>query len=274
MISRITLSIVLILSSAVFAQQFTGIGSNLFRTFEVFNPVPMNITEAENSGWTVPENISCNNDLGIPMTLGSGPTKSNPLTAFYTAGGQIAGIGMTHFGTPVSTLTQFWNNETAILEGTAFMSATFRAPGNICTSGYTYQEELGTQVVINQGGVNFAIPLTENDATNAKFTKGSCIGKMGTHWSYDLQTAPEMSWEEENLMPVVPMYSNGDISAFFFTTPVVQLPEPLGDWEGPFIPSLFCLNWCTSNCTWDATFISTLHFIIDNPSDNVCSSRC
>jgi hypothetical protein len=67
---------------------------------------------------------------------------------------------------------------------------------------------------------------------------------MGTHWSYDLASAPTMSWKSANLLPVVTMYNEqagGVLSAFFFTTPNLQYAEPFGPWEGPIPKSLMCL---------------------------------
>ena len=63
---------------------------------------------------------------------------------------------------------------------------------------------------------------------------------MGTHWSLDLETAPVMSFNASNLMPVVTMYNGGVLSAFFITTPNLQYGEPFGPWEGPIISTLMC----------------------------------
>jgi len=132
-------------------------------------------------------------------------------------------------------------------------------------------------VVIDQGSVDLAIPLNESSAQDEEWTKGGCIEGMGTHWSYDLTTAPQMSWKSKNLLPVVPMYNEQDnsvISAIFITTPKLQYSEPVGPWEGPLPSSLMCDNWCDSNCTWDVYFWNTLHFYFDDYNLNTCPSRC
>jgi hypothetical protein len=51
------------------------------------------------------------------------------------------------------------------------------------------------------------------------------MAKMGQHWIYDVEEAPEMSWLARNVMPVIPMYhtlgpNTGYINAFLFTSPV------------------------------------------------------
>jgi len=234
----------------------------------------MNVNDALNQGWT--NYTECNPALGIGYTQVTNgyPSKDYPITLFYSAEGQISGLGMTHFGAPLSSLTNYWQ---PLNDGTnnAFMSASFRAESlGLCDPNAYQNLPLGDQVVINQGTLNLEIPLTDSDATSAEYTSGACISEMGTHWSYDLQTAPVMSWIAANLQPVVPMYENGSLVAFFFTTSNTQMPWPIGQWEVTIPSVLMCENWCDSSCDWDVSFWSTLHFFLDDYTQNICSGNC
>jgi len=251
-----------------------GIGDRLLRTAILYKDIPVSATDAQNTGWT--QYTQCDPNLGIAYTYSSSgaPSHFNPITVYYTQGGQIGGVALEHFGTPADGLEKFWQIQP---NNTYRMSVSFRQPSDMC-SGETFPEIIGTQLVLDQGTVDLSLPLTENDATNAQWTKGSCIGGMGTHWSYDLSAAPEMTWVASNLLPIVTMYNEvngGVLSAFFFTSPRVQLSEPLGPWEGPIPSGLMCLNWCNNTCSFDSSFFSTLHFYLDDPSLNTCDNgRC
>jgi len=268
------LNIFTVALSALFAFALgQGIGTQLSRTALLYYNLPLTASDAISAGWY--NATSCDPNIGIAYTQNQdGPSKGYPITLFFSESGQISGMGMTHYGQPVDGVTQYWVPDS---NGNAFMSVSFRDPSaGVCTPNNPLPETLGTQVVINQGAVNFALPLNNQAAAQAQWTAGGCIGKMGTHWSYDLKTAPIMSWVPSNLLPVVAMYNNdtGDLSAFFFTTPNLQYSEPLGPWEGPIPDGLMCLNWCSSECDFGVSFWNTLHFFIIDPSLDVCNYRC
>jgi len=267
--------IILVCAALVLAVTGQGIGTQFSRTALLYENLPLNVVDAISSGWYNYTDSSCDSNLGIPYTqTSSGSSNGYPITIFFTAAGQICGMGMTHFGQPVSGLDDFWMADSNG-DGNFMMTVTFRpASDNLCDPNSQQPELLGNQVVVNQGSTNFNIPLTTDAATQAQFTMGGCISDMGTHWSYDLKTHPDMSWVPSNFMPVVPMYNNGVISAFFFTTPILQYSEPFGPWEGPIPDDLMCLNWCSDSCGFGVNFWSVLHFFITDPSLDICNSRC
>jgi len=246
-----------------------GLGENLLRTALLYSPVPLNTTDAENNGWSSYAN--CDSNIGIAYAMDGYPSKGYPITVFYTAAGQIAGIGLSHYGNPEPGLDNWW---IAQQDGTFLITVSFRDTSNMC-SGDTYPDVIGDRLVVNQasGQIAYSMPLTDSAATQQKFTQGGCIGGMGTHWSLDLETAPEMSFNASNLMPVVAMYNGGVLSAFFITTANVQYGEPFGPWEGPLISSLMCYNWCTT-CNWNVNFWSVLHFFVADPHTITCASHC
>jgi len=250
---------------------FGDIGDRLVYNAEIYDSIPLTASDAKNNDWN-PIDGKCDSNLGVAYVANgeSYPDNSHPLIAYYTTGGQLAGIGIEHFGTPASGLQKFWVGPNAA--GNYRMVASFRTPDQMC-SGQSFPETLGIQVNINQNGVGWQIPLNDTGATDLQFTKGSCIENMGYHWSYDMAGAPNMTWISSNLIPVVPMYNNGELSAFFFTTSNVQRGWPLGRWEGPIPSILMCMNWCSPKCDFDVYFWSTLHFFITDPNDDHCPSR-
>jgi len=264
------LLVVAICIAASFAQ---SIGDRLVRTAILYSSVPLTVSDAVDQGWT--NFTGCDPNLGIAYTNtgGSAPSKGNPIVVYYTGGGQITGVGLEHFSAPRPGMEKFFLPNA---DGNYRLTVSFRPAGDLCSS-QMYDEVIGTQLNVDQGNGDYQVPLNESAATTQQWTKGGCIGGMGTHWSLDLDTAPDMSWQASNLFPVVAMYNEqagGSVSAFFITTPVLQRPEPLGPWEGPIPSSLMCLNWCSSACSFDVNFWNTLHFYLDDHNLNTCPSRC
>jgi len=251
-----------------------GIGTQLSRTALIYSDLPLTLDDAISGGWYNISNGTCDPNIGIAYSQNSyGPSEGYPITVYFSESGQISGLGMTHFGTPAPGLDDFWIPDSD--DGNYLMTVSFRpASDGLCQSNNPQPELLGNQVVVNQGITNFVLPLTVDEATQAEFTEGGCISDMGTHWSYDMKFHPQMSWIPSNLMPVVAMYNQGNLSAFFFCTTTLQYSEPLGPWEGPIPDNLMCLNWCDSACDFNVYFWNTLHFFITDPSLDVCPSRC
>jgi len=154
------------------------------------------------------------------------------------------------------------------------ITVSFRNQSIICSGDVDYDNLIGDQLVVNQGKANFVIPLTTTEATQQMWRPGGCITGMGQHWAYDTAAAPNMTWEKENLFPIQPMYESGVITAILVNAASVQNVYPLGIWEGPFINSLFCYNWCSNDpCTWDAWFWTTVHFMFTDKAANKCTGH-
>jgi len=254
-----------------------SIGDRVFRTGGIYVPMPTNTANATFNNWVASRNGQCDPVLGIAYNYKSqsGPTTSAPVTLFFTAGEQLAGIGMTMYGSPPENqIGTYWQE---VAEGQYFISVTFRNSSIMCSGDVDDELPLGDQLVINADSLAYEIPVLESDAVEANFTKGSCFYGMGFHYSYDLATAPIMSWSAANLMPIVPMYYNGAINAFFFATPVVQQGLLNNNMWDPvaFIDSLMCKNWCDSECTWTDTLLwSTGHFYLHDYTQVTCSNGC
>jgi len=250
-------------------QSFSGIGDRIWRTFLVFDPLPLNVDDAENNDWYT-SNSSCDNNLGIRYQQ-----DGLPIVLYFTLGGQVSGLGIIRNDKPVSTLIpDFWKplNDTGHYE----ITLSFRnANSGILCSGNTAQEVIGDSLWINQDSIAMPIGLTKDQASELEWTEGHCITKMGTHWAYDTNTHPYISHTIATLVPIFPMYNDntGLLSAFLVHSNYVEKVEPFGIWEGPFIPYLFCKNLCPP-CTFDTNFFSTIHFMLTDPSMNICGDSC
>lgn len=136
---------------------------------------------------------------------------------------------------------------------------------------------MGDRVLVAPYGMNTEIPLTDRLALSKNWTSGGCISGMGRHWGYDYLSRPHLSGHAATLMPVIPMYHDGFISAVLIFTQHPQEIYPLGQWEGPFIPWLFCKNFCSEDCMKHESSLSlftTLHFLFHDAALNTCEDRC
>ena len=255
-----------------------SVGNAFIRTFAHGTPLPLTVQDALTQGWVA--KTACQEHLGTLYAHDAeSPSKDHPLGLFFTASGSLAGAQVTVYGendevgnAAPDTLVQkgFWVMDGDAADKKWHMDVSFRSSSEMC--GETSSSEpLGDRLVINQGTLDFSIPLVAGDARAASWTEGSCINSMGQHHSFDLNSAPDTSWDSSALVPVVAMYNPpfdpaGTLNAFFFTTPVAQPGSSLwniasgkADWEVPALtPSLMCKNWCDEDCTWKSSW-STMH---------------
>jgi len=266
------LAVIVLIAFGIALSQGVPLGYTLVRDAGVDKYLPLNYSAAVESGWI--SYADCDPNLGIAMGYNGPPSKHYPITLYYTSTGFLAGIGADAFGDQADNLVQdgYWkvvsSSNSQYRASVSFRDAMYMC--NNQNSSYI----LGDRLILNADTIAMELPTTDNDATDQKWTKGSCIQGMGTHWSYDIATAPQMSWKDYNLLPVVTMYVNGAISAIFFNSPVRQqslIPPNNNMWDIIPIPSiLMCENWCDSECGWSTYFWSTMHIFFYDPSTLHC----
>jgi len=239
-----------------------------------FTALPLTASAAENSGWTT-LNGECNPNLGIAFVQGS-IGRLTPRTLYYTAAGQIAGVGMTIWSTPPPQLQGYWVQQP---DSSWQVTVSFRNASllDLCSqSSVDSGNAVGDALIVAQSNVNFSIPLTDQAALDAGWTNGSCITTMGRHWAWDV--AGNMTWQIDNLMPVMPMYSNGVLVTFLINTPTTQVPQPLGQWDVVFPTYLpgdlpcMCANFCGCQYRGLTTVFSVVHFFLTDVWQNKCES--
>jgi hypothetical protein len=256
-----------------------SIGDRLIRDYTQYTSLPITTDAASAAGWEA-STSSCDPNLGIAWNEDqTDPEESTPLTLFFTAQGQLAGIGVTTYGDVLQNLIDlgYWQ-PTGKSAGytTYFLSVSFRSADEMCSSSPSVNP-LGDTLIINANNISVSLPLTEQEAIDNNWMRGSCFYSMGHHYFYDLVDAPNMSWLAANLLPVVPMYHNGTINAFFFASATVQ-QGLLGanEWDPlPLINYLMCKNWCDSACTFsDTSAWSTLHVYLRDYTQATCDDGC
>jgi len=269
-----------VISSLLAGCASASLGDGLWRTFVHQTKLPLTSEDAENQGW-VPVS-SCDSDLGILYAQDkSGPSEKHPLGLRFTSGGQVAGVQTTVFGSnkqgnaaPQHLVDLGYWRATNATE-TWSIDVSFRDSALMC-DGSTSADLTGDRVVINQDTLKQSIPLSAKQAQSEKWTAGSCMASMGWHHFYDVSSAPEISYELDQLLPVVPMYNppdeTGKLNAFFFASPVSQPGSSLkyamhgaADWEVPALPSsLMCQNFCDDdNCKFDSSY-ATMHIYLSS----------
>jgi len=246
-----------------------GVGDRILNGFNSLAPFPITSSDAIANGWVL--NSTCIPGLGYAANFGgSRPSSSYPVTLYFAPNKQISGYGMDAFGSVPDSLANFW---LSVADGQSRMTLFFR-DADVCSQRTPYKEIIGDRMVINN---KFPVPMNASMAADSGFTKGSCFAAMGVHWSYDLQSHPQMSWYAANMLPIVPMYlrGTGQINAVFFATWNVQ--QGVFDrhsWDSIAIPSfLMCKNWCDDSCSWqDTSFFSTGHVFFRDPALATCEN--
>jgi hypothetical protein len=251
-----------------------SIGDRLVRTYTEYITLPKTAAEARAAGWQ--SSGTCDPNTGMAFNFkGVGPSIEYPLTLYFTSGGQAAGAGVEVYGQLPEKLVNagFW-----AVSGTDqyHITLSFRASQAMC-SGSTSPDALGDRLIVNPGKLNYMIPVIESELIEAKWHKGSCFWGMGYHWFYDIQTAPNMSWQAQNLLPIVPMFNNGSVNAIFFASSSVQ--QSIFDphtWEPIPLPNfLMCKNTCDADCTFTGTSAwSTYHIYFRDYSAVTCAGGC
>lgn len=259
-----------------------GLGDGLWRTFGHQTELPLTTKEALNEKWVAVS--GCEPHLGILYAQDkSGPSEKHPLGLRFTSSGNIAGVQATIFGSnrfgdaaQQNLIDKGYWKRTPNATETWHMDISFRDSEDMCSGVSRSEELLGDRVVINQDTIKQAIPLTVKDAVAQKWTPGSCMSSMGWHHFYDLKSAPEQSFKEDQILPIVPMYnppdSTGVLNAFFFTSPVAQpgssnwyLLTGAADWESPaLVEKAMCLNWCDESCKFETSSWATMHIYLSS----------
>jgi len=222
---------------------------------------------AKAAGWT--GKGACVPGLGVEwFPVGGASSRENPLSAYLTPAGQLAGVKITIFGSsgafgdafdgpaalgnmvsqgyyiPVSGAANTWE-----------MSVSFRPAADVCSES-KLAADIGDRVIINQHTIAKSIPMTKAEAQQEGWQPGSCMTQMGQHHFYDLEKGPEMTFQTGNLLPVTPMYGlpDGKINAIFFSSPACQDDTGKAEnWDvfpgNCALPAWgMCANFCNKDC--------------------------
>jgi hypothetical protein len=255
-----------------------NLGDRLLRTFLVFKQIPLTLSSARAAGFSNYDyygnrNTSCHDLTGIVVTNGGGaPGRTDQHMLVYNINGQLSGFGVRAWGLD-SSYPFWWQAPTDRLARDLFL--TFRS--GLCNTQANSSLVLGDSLTVNS---KFSIPLTRAAAIANGFVRGNCIGKMGSHFWYDIKTPGTMTWDATNLLPVLPMYLDdgpnaGHIQAVLIASPRFQWTEPVGMYEGPFTNGIFCKNSCKADQAACSNFKNsgpwaTMHWEFNDPAQATC----
>jgi len=251
------------------------IGDMMIRSFGFPKPnvLPLDKNTLEKMGWHM-KNKECDLEHGFVWSAHpDGPRKDSPLTIHTSKAGQVAGIGLRLFNAATiekNLVTKsYWMRTKDEKEYDIVIM--FRGKG-LCDSDDKTDKVLGDSLVINPKQIAERVPLTEKEATQSNYTRGSCWQTMGTHYAKDL--SGQMSWTGDNMMPVMPFYDQkGDVHGILFATTQIQHSEKSSNWWDvyPLPPERWCVNFCDEKC-YENNFdnYSTMHIYFNNPMKVQC----
>jgi len=155
----------------------------------------------------------------------------------------------------------------------------FRA-GDIVCSGAKEAAVVGDQLILNPKSKDSAsLPLTESDAKNQGWKRGSCFDGMGWHYFLDTSLRDgQLSWKAENVFPIVTMFDKGEINAIFFASTVNQVGIPIfmsNEWEPKELSNpQMCANLCDKHCTFSGVKSwSTAHIYFRDHRQVTCDAN-
>jgi len=273
--------VILVVATATASVNADGIGDRLFRGYTTYAGMPITVAQAQQQGWVPTSSAtSCQPGLGIQYAADHGGVSTGyPISLYFTPAGQVASIGMNVYGEPKAPP----NSYVLIRDSpkTYLVTVSFRNSSATCSGQPFPTLPLGDQLVINQARPNIAqaLPITTSQALVGNWTKGACFDGMGTHYFYDVTSGgkPIMSWKAANLLPIIPMYYQGKINAFFFASSAVQQGLLSANmWDKIPLPNLLmCKNWCDPKCTFaDTSFYSTGHIYLTDYTQVKCGGGC
>jgi len=262
-------------------------GSKLERTFTKYDELPMGADALHAAGWHK-HGTTCDPALGYAWTEdASGATQDHPIKLYTTEAGQPSGVGIIIRGRgeePLPGPQKKWASEAPIVgpkqdPQIVHIDVAFRS-GSVVCSGEKAPGGVGDTLIVNPASTNKKVlPLTSKDAESEGWTRGSCFDGMGWHYFLDTRTGGgRMSWQAENLFPVVTMFHEGQINAIFFASTINQVSIPIfksNEWEPKSLSSTeMCANMCDKECHFSgltgAGPFSTAHIYFRDHSEVTC----
>jgi hypothetical protein len=257
-------------------------GDKMEQGFLRYDELPIGADALSHAGWHKHDHNGCDKDLGFAWTQDkSGATKKHPTKLYTTAAGQASGVGVVIRGDAAFDEQKDWFTARPLVNGPAdstHIDVAFRSGQIMCDSTMWSSDQIGDTLLLNPAGSSRMLPLTEDWAEAEGYRRGACFDGMGWHRFLDTsRNDGTMSWTGKNLFPIVPMYDNNEINAFFFTAKSDQISIPViaaNQWEPKSLSnSEMCTNMCDAE---DCDFAghegvwSTMHIYLKNHKEVTC----
>jgi len=250
---------------------------------------PTTTAEASDKGW-MKTSETCNPLLGEAWLLGGELAINSPATMYFTpqvggVSGVVSGIEVDYYGSMQENLIgTYFSEEKTSSDGTYHSLAVALRSDDLCDTANPATPGNAEHIAISPGMANQIVP-THQDSPKLQtdYKEGACLMTMGYHWFQDVVGGTELTYEADNLVPVVPMYDSvdGTLNGIFFLATNAKQTIGSGEYDGNFwdrSPGLsqantfldgtnpFCANLC-GGCQFTGTedgMFTTMHWMFKN----------
>jgi len=222
---------------------------------------PTTTTEATANNWTKIDE-KCVLHLGYPWAFQGEVTEGAPVTLYFSKetehdDGKLTGIAV-HYYDGVAPAKMIENS--IFSKGTNYdtIQVAFRNEDtDVCGEGPLPHNDPLVDVILAGDKGRISIPITGDAAEESgKWARGACLSNMGTHWEHDIVGGSSITFEAENLFPIIPMYDEKDDS---FNGIFFQAPAPMQNWDDGYCgvpnpsapPTKEILECLTKTNMWD-----------------------
>jgi len=247
---------------------------------------PTTTAEASTKGW-VKTDEACNPLLGEAWLLGGELSINSPATMYFTpqvggVPGFVSGIEVDYYGFMQENLIgTYFSEEKTSSDGTYHSLAVALRSDDICDTENPATPGNAEYIAISPGMANQILPTHQDSPKlQSDYKEGSCLQQMGYHWFQDVVGGTELTYEADNLVPVVPMYDSvdGTLNGIFFLAINYKQTIGTGKNDGNFWDiskglsqandflggtSPFCANLC-GGCQFTGTedgLFTTMHWM-------------
>jgi len=188
------------------------------------NMFPTTTAEASDQGW-MKSDEACDSLLGEAWLFGGELAINSPVTMYFTpevggVAGVVSGIEVDYYGSMQENLIgTYFSEERTSSDGTYHSLAVALRSDDLCDTANPATPGNAEYIAISPSMANQIVPTHEDSPElQSDYKEGSCLQGMGYHWFQDVVGGPELTYEADTVVPVVPMYDSedGTLNGIFF----------------------------------------------------------
>lgn len=186
--------------------------------------------------------------------------------------GVVSGIEVDYYGyTPEKQIGTFYGEEKTSSDGSYRSISVALRNGeveNLCDTECPAAPGNPEYIMVSPGMANLPVPVTEDPELLSDWKEGSCLPKMGYHWSTFLDGDDELPYKAENLVPIQAMYTSSEektINGIFFSAADRMQPSYPSDCEAATSCAVGKVNfWDNSPGLLEETILEKRFFMCSN----------
>ena len=188
---------------------------------------PTTTAEALDAGWQKSDE-PCQPLLGEAWLKGGERSIDTSATMYFTPRvgnnpGVFSAIEVDYYGYIEENLVgMYFSDEKTAKDGTYHsLAVALCKPDDqgLCDKDIPVKRQTTEYIAISPDMANTVVPIREDSPELISgWKQGSCLHTMGFHWLRDIVGGKDLTYQAENTVPVVPMYSSidGSINGIFF----------------------------------------------------------